>query len=205
MYPDWESALQRAKSPYHEWAIRRAGVKGMASTRVVLLNRGLEADITSEVLTGRKISQAESYYTFAKQDPELAAAQLAEEINDDPISFDAAKFFVAGLIRKGVPVPLPIREWAAMVLTDEVRRPKAKGKLEGATIARDKLILRLILDVMEAFNLKPTASDRRNGRSACHAVASGLGLLGVTPSSYESILGVWEARDSLKGFDSRED
>lgn len=154
-------------------------------------------DRTSKALSG-------SFAVFAKQDLETAATELAADAYSDPVSFDAAAIIVAKQIRENGSVPAALRSWVTDVLTGTIKRPRVKGKVKGATVARDKLIHELIRDLIASLGLKPTSSDRENGQSACHAVATGLALLGLEPKSYQAIEKIWENK-ALSEFNSSDD
>lgn len=206
MFANWQRAFELSASPYRETAKRLARKVGTVVDRALLVKEGQQnMDVTTEVLAGRS-HWSEGHISMRwKQDRDLAALQLSKEIESDPVSFDAAKFFVATIIREGGVVPISLREWTAGILTGKIERPKARGKLKGATIPRDKLIVELLLELLDSFALKPTASDRNNGLSACHAVAEGFRLLGLIPSSYETIVKIWEDRKSLNYLSSSDD
>lgn len=202
MFQNWESAFKRCEAPYHEWSMRHKGRKGLVVDRMFIDGLESSPEAGHDLMD---LSRTHSFMVMTKQDPDLAALELSAEVNDDPISYNAAKYLVASLIQQGNPVPEPLREWCAGVLMGTVTRPKTKGKHAGATVARDKMIYSLINDLTKATGLKPTSSDRHNGQSACHAVALAFSLVGLNPRSYEAMLKIWENRQELGVFDMRDD
>lgn len=205
MHNDWASAFNRCNAPYQEWARRRAEKKGMQVQQAFELNGKSKVDITADFVAGERQNNDKGFLVFLKQDPEAAADELVREIKDDPISFEAARFLVADQIRAGHVVPNALREWCCGMILGEIKRPKLKGKPTGATIARDKMIYRLIVELTQSFDIKPTSADREEGKSACHAIATAFSLLGLNPRSYQAILEIWGNRDELKVFDTRDD
>jgi hypothetical protein len=205
MFPDWLSAFGRCDSPYQEWARRRAEKKGMRAQQVIEMTENGDVDITADFIAGKRKNKDKGFIVFLKQDLEAAAFELSLEVNDDPISFDAAKYLVSAQIREGRVVPAALQEWCSGMILGEITRSKLKGKPIGATVARDKMIYWLINELLHALDLKPTSADRDEGKSACHAVATGFSLLGLNPRSYQATLEIWQNRDLLKIVDSRDD
>ena len=158
-----------------------------------------------EVEDGAKLDITRGLSIWWEQDVEKAAAEIAPQVLIDPISFDAAGLIVSDEINRTGMVPSALRSWAAGVITGEIKRPIVKGKIPGATEARDKLICRLLFELVHTLGLKPTSSNRAKGRSACHAVAEAFALLGLEPKSYQAIVKIWENRDNLKGFSTGDD
>lgn len=209
MFPDWSSALDRCVAPYSEWSRRRAGTIGFLVTewRVERGNKLLAegGQDTAQQLSALIESHGVSFYVRLDQDLERAAEEVVGHAYSDPISYDAAGIIVARHVTKTGVVPAALRGWAVDVLTGAVQRPKVKGKLVGATRARDKMIYRLIAELISVLDLTATTSDRELGDSACHAVAEGFRLLGLQPTSYQSFVKIWENRSTLREFHSNED
>jgi hypothetical protein len=197
--------MDRATPPYAEWAKRRLARSGMVLCKAVIMSGTAEEDVTVEVREGRKFTTEESFFVAYRHDPNAAAQELSGAIEHDPIGFDAARLLVEVAIREGRAVPEPLRSWAADVVAGKVRRPNARGKIAGATYARDKMICCLIQEILEALSLKPTSANRSEGKSACHAVAEAFALVGLNPDSYEAVVKIWLQTESPLGFDSRED
>ncbi len=200
MHPDWLSAFERSKAPYSEWAKRRAAKQGL-----LVVERFELIDDCEEISADGPPSRVRGYGVILRQETEKAAEDISPSARVDPISFDAAGLIVAKQINKTGVVPAALRDWTVDVVTGALSRPTAKGKISGATVARDKLIYRLILDVVNTLNLHPTSSNRDEGKSACHAVAKGFALLGLEPSSYQAMVKIWENRDDLKFFSTLDD
>lgn len=205
MFRDWASAFDRCVPPYAEWAKRRAANVGLVVQDKIIFSADDPIGIGEHLSDEMEAASNKGFYVSLRQDMEKAATELAAEVDCDPISFDAAKVIVAHEIMKTGRVPSALREWASGVISGAITRPKAKGKLSGATRARDQMIYRLVADVTRAFDFKPTTSDRDRGISACHAVSEAFRLLGLEPKSYQAIVKIWENRNNLKTFDSSED
>lgn len=201
---DIASAFSRSAPPYEEWVLRRANNVGMKTVKLVIVQAdGTEKEV--DLSAGdMAISANQGVYSVGKQDLVLAADALAKSVKEDPISHNAAKIIVSRLIKAGRPIPESLREWASDLLEGKLKQPKARGKLPGASEARDRIIYNLLKEV-RAFGMKATSSNRENGGSACHAVAQAFQLLGLQPDSYSSIEKIWLKRRKLKGFDSRWD
>lgn len=172
----FEHAVQLAKTASNERAIARSRNSGMK---------------------GHTVSE---YAVRFRQDPNLAAEQLLREVDSDPVSFDAALYFVAERIRSGSEIPTLIRQWVASAMTGEIKRPRAVGKYKGATRERDVIILNLLEVLVEDMGLEPTSANAEKGASACHAVARGLWLLRQEPDSYSTIKRIWQNRKDLRGI-----
>lgn len=201
MYPDWASAFERCVAPYSEWAKRRAARSGLVAHFQSVPQNAVEVDSCDD-LTSTEVSQ--SFAVIALQDLEFAAAELATDAYVDPVSYDAAAIIVARQIGKNGTVPVALRAWATDVLTATTKRPGVKGKIAGATAARDKLIHALTRDLIASLSLKATSSDRANGQSACHAVATAFALLGLEPKSYQAIEKIW-GNEALSEFTLSDD
>jgi len=185
------------EAQHRELALQRLNSRGMTLQRYLLIDGGEELDVTNEVVSGALTGSNEGHFVQFAQDVEKAAIELASEVLLDPISFDAALHLVAKQIRLGHPIPDVLREWAADTIVGIIKRPKQKGKYTGATLCRDRLIVKLISDIVQTTNLKPTSSKRERGRSACNAVAEGLSLLRLQPDSHESIVKIWGRRKKI--------
>lgn len=179
MRPDWRSAFERSSLTTWEWAHRRLSQRGASLVTAMPLNDDFERDTVESCTRERRYGSENSKLVIRKFDIGVAASRLCGEVADDPISFDAARLLVARCIRDRVEIPESLRDWAAEVVTGKVSRPKSKGKTRGATDARDKMIFQLVKDLHEYCGLSPTAADRTEGKSACHAVAEGFRLLGL--------------------------
>lgn len=205
MHLDWRSAFDRCSPPYTEWARRRLSQYGQVVARASPIKNGVEQDVTELVRGGQEIGTDESFFVSTRRDLETAAKRLADEVNSDPVSFEAGKQLIATCIRERVEIPESLRDWAVGMVLGVNARPIAKGKVKGATLARDKLIYRLVQDVVKFAVLLPTAGDRTDGRSACHAVAEGFRLLGLQPQSYETIVKIQQNPKAYGEFFSSED
>jgi hypothetical protein len=133
--------------------------------------------------------------SLSRQGPELAAVELVNDARQDPRDYLAALHFVANFVREGRVVPEPLREWAYSAITGKIQPPRLKGKVKGATRARDVLIMRLIDDIQE-MGIPPTSGDHERGRSGCHAVSEALTYLNLPPRGYERIRSIWCSRNS---------
>jgi hypothetical protein len=194
---DWKSAIAAAEPPYSEWAATRLASRGLVLHRCLELNDDYEyVDVTNQIMAGRYVETDSGGVTEMRWNADAAAQELSAEIEVDPISFDAALLLVSEEIRSGNPVPAALRDWASDVIVGTLKRPKLSGKIRGATIERDRLILALLHQVVKKRGLKPTSGDRENGQSACHAVAQAFSLLRIQPDSYESIRGIWNRRSA---------
>ncbi|WP_139279299.1 hypothetical protein [Roseovarius marisflavi] len=194
-----------ADAPHAELARQRWISRGQILKTIWLCPvEGPAVDITDQVMSGRLLRSGESYGYLFEPDAQKAALALIDEVETDPISFDAALHLVSEEIRLGKAVPYALRDWVADVLVGKLKRPKLNGKYKSATEKRDRLIVQLIKDVMEATNLSPTSGRREHGQSACNAVADGLQLSRLQPDSYESIIKIWGRRKDLSGFNSLE-
>ncbi len=176
LHSDFEEAFARAAAPYDRLAKARAQSKGMVGQ-----------DRASGV-------------TWFSQDKELAAADLIADVDDDPVSFDAALWFVAEQVRLGQVVPEPLREWGYKAIRGTIKRPAGQGKYIGATFWRDRLIVELLEDLVKEQKLRPTSADADKGLSACHAVAQAFQLLKLKPNSYQSIRRIWSRRKNLLSY-----
>lgn len=200
MHSDWVSAFDRCKAPYREWANRRAQKQGL----IIVERFGFNHD-GEEVSTDGPPDSHQGWGVILRQDIDKAAEEISSSARVDPISFDAACLIVARQIKNTGVVPGALRDWTVDVLTGALSRPTAKGKIANATAARDKLIYRLIQDVILTLRLHPTSSNRDDGKSACHAVAKGFALLGLEPCSYQAMVKIWEKRENLSSFSSLDD
>ncbi|MCF1707534.1 hypothetical protein L0V05_01760 [Tabrizicola sp. J26] len=178
---------------------------GLVVNQAFVFNGHEQLDVSEEVREGRRLTEEESFFVSLRQIEDAAAKELSVEVEQDPVSFDAAKLLVASAIKEGRPVPAPLRAWAYGLITGETVRPVAKGKLLGATDARDRMICMLVQELLDAFSLKPTSGEREAGTSACNAVAKAFALVGLAPSSYEAVIGIWGKRKKHMQFDSRAD
>lgn len=137
---------------------------------------------------------------MSRQDPDQAARELRAEVENDPVSFDAAMCFVAQCIEKKNPVPEPLRDWAVSVLRGKVQRPIHEGKYPGATRWRDALIIQLVDTMTSDMGLKATRSNAHKAHSACDAVAYAFVVLRQLPESYEGIAKIWGRRAAFRGL-----
>jgi hypothetical protein len=204
MFPDWVSAFDCSTPPYSELARRRAARTGLVVTKRIVLDEGDKSDDCPNDTASTSTSSVGTVIIL-EQNSERAAAEIATAAHTDPVSFDAAGFIVAKEIVETGIVPIALSNWAANVITGVIKRPKAKGKLTGATVARDKMICAIVQEVVDTLSLSPTSSDRKRGLSACHAVAQAFALLGLMPKSYQAIVKIFEKRNTLKLLDTTED
>lgn len=204
MFPDWVSAFDCSIPPYIEWARRRAVKAGLVVTKRIMLDEGDKADDCPHDTASTSTSSVGTV-VILEQDSERAAAEIVTAAHSDSVSLDAAGFIVAKRIVETGIVPIALRNWAADMITGVLKRPKAKGKLTDATLARDKMICALVQEVVDTLSLNPTSSDRKRGLSACHAVAHAFALLGLMPKSYQAIVKIFENRNTLKVLDTTED
>jgi hypothetical protein len=175
---DWVIAFAMADAPHRELAVQRAQSRG---------------------LIVKEFDDRDGYsYVRFGQDLEQAAAELACEVDTDPISYEAARYLVASQIRLGQPIPKVLRDWAANTMEGIEVRPHKKGKYRGAAHRRDRMIVALINDIIELTSLDPTSVDREKGMSACNAVADGFRLLRRKPASYEAVVKIWGNRRELQ-------
>jgi len=202
MHLEWKLAFEMAQAPYTAWAESRSRSYGLQAAKVTVIQSDQDdIDITDNVLLHNGLVDEGSVFGKFLQNTELAAKELGAEVGDDPISFDAARLFVARLMREGLPIPEPLREWSADVMSGTVSRPQKPGKTLGATMNRDRLIVRLVTDLGSDLGLNPTSSDREKGQSACHAVARAFAIIGLNPTSYESIVKIWRDRQRLRAVE----
>ena len=197
--------MEMASLRSDEWARRRATRVGMKLRKMVLHDGETDIDFTQQALCGEAPPPDRGYGVFMTYDPQIALNNLIDRVVDDALSFDAAKFAIGDIITSGEAFPEEVRKKVAAIVTGEIIRPKSKGKMVGATIARDKLILRLILEVKGTFKLDPTSSNRENGTSACHATAEGFRVLGLYPNSYSQMEKIWLKRNALNEFSTDDD
>lgn len=205
--PQWEQAFRRCDPSNKEWGHNRLGTKGIVYRRYEVDAAGTPVERVSNAQheACSVESPIVSVAYIGKQDPEAAACELFPHVSDDPISFDAACILVAREVEAGRVVPEALRQWSADYLMGKVKRPAKKGKISGATLTRDKLICELIEEIVDALGLRPTASDRTDGASACHAVAAAFVKLGLLPQGYEAMSKIWNKRKMLRSFCSDQD
>ena len=202
---EWAIAFAMADPPHTELARQRWMKRGQSVKRVWQISGdGLDKDITEAVMLGRLPSSDEGVYCLSGLNIEKAADALVEDVESDPVSFDAALQLVSEQIKLGKAIPEALRGWAADVLVGNLKPPKKNGKYRSATHRRDKLIVQLIEDVMDMTKLKPTSGKRELGQSVSNAVADGLKLLRRPPDSFESIIKIWRRRKDLSGVKSKE-
>lgn len=202
---DWKSSIAMASSTSTEWARRRAVRVGLKVKRLLVKHNGEELDITDPALMEQIPPSALVFGVFKIYDPLVALDRLIEHVEEDPLSYDAIRLVIGDLIKCGATIPEQLREKVAAIVTGETARPKGKGKQIGATLARDKLLYRLIREVTSVWNLDPTSSAQERGLSACNAVAEGFRLLGLLPNSYSHMEKVWLKRGELSIFSTDED
>lgn len=197
---DWNSSIDMASPTSTEWARRRAFRVGLKVKRLWVKHNGEELDITDPALMEHVPPSALISGVFKIYDPLVALDRLIELAEEDPLSYDATRLVIGDIIKCGATIPEQLRERVAAIVTGETARPKVKGKQIGATLARDKLLYRLIQEVASVWNLDPTSSARERGLSACSAVAEGFRLLGLLPNSYSHMEKIWLKRADLSVF-----
>ncbi|MFD0860114.1 hypothetical protein [Roseovarius aquimarinus] len=186
-----------AKTTSSELALQRLNSRGMTLRRFIISDGEEHSEFTNEILAGARPDPDKGHTAIFAHDVEKAAIELASEIASEPLSFDAAILLVSKQIRLNRPIPDVLREWAADALEGRIKRPKGRGKHQGATKFRDRLIARLIRDVVDMTNLAASSNAREDGSSACNAVAEGFRLLRLQPDSYESMIKIWRRRHDL--------
>lgn len=149
---------------------------------------------------GLKFEQLGESAYIARQDQDQAARELLAEVDNDPVSHDAAMWFVAQCIEEQTAVPEPLRQWAVRAIRGEIKRPRYRGKYPGATRWRDVLIVELIDTMVKDMGLKATSGMHDEPRSACHAVAEAFVTLRQHPQSYEGVVKIWARRFDLTGW-----
>lgn len=205
LHQDFASAFEMASSHSSEWARRRAMRRGMKLAQVIVFDGDEEIDFTQQALTGCPLPEDKGRYVRRVYDPVVALLNLIDEVEADPLAYDAARIAIGDIIATGSPFPISAREKAASLANGKLKRPKKRGKLKGATIDRDRLLCHLIEAVAEAMEIRPTSAGRELGHSACVAVAEGLGLLGLQPASYSQMEKIYLKREDFKTFSTDRD
>lgn len=186
-----------ANAPLIHLAQHRANSRSMVAKKRILLKDGQDIDITHGY--PKKEGSADEYgmIVFFEQDTEKAASELAGQAVKDPVSYDAALYLAAKVIRERGKVPTALSKFVSDHLIGVASRPTPNGRYPNACLVRDILIIQLINDVMQVTGLKATSGQRSFGRSACNAVAEGIGILKLQPDNYETIIKIWGKRKKL--------
>lgn len=145
-----------------------------------------------------------SVFVRWRQDIERAAVELRSEVDESPLAYSAAFCFVADLVRSGSVVPASLREWSYMAMMGEANKPRQKAKHRGSTNMRDKLVVKLLLEI-ELMGVKPTTSNHERALSGCHAVAQAFSYLDLPPRRYEGVRAIWLRREKLSGVSAPEE
>lgn len=202
---DFASAFEMASSHSSEWARRRATRRGMKLAQVIVSDGDEEIDFTQQALTGCPLPADKGRYVRSVYDPVVALLNLIDEVEADPLAYDAARIAIGDIIATGGTFPISAREKAASLATGKLKRPQRRGKLKGATSARDWLLCHLIEEVAEVMRISPTSANRERGHSACVAVAEALGLLGLQPNSYSQMEKIYLRRKEFETFTTDRD
>lgn len=115
------------------------------------------------------------------------AAALVDRAATSAHAFDSAVRLLAGALRDGKDVPLPLAAFGADVLEGKRSRPVDRGRPRKNTRLRDEGIERLV-EIATSFELAATRNDwAKHNDSACDVVAEAMRRAGLSPSSYSGV------------------
>ena len=123
---------------------------------------------------------------------------LLEQSQTNADAFDVLSIHAANYVENGGNIPLEVRQFIVRQLRGDLQRPKTVGAPPQGTLL-DELIYPVIVDLIEAHNLKPTHSESKaTGTSACAVVAQAMANLRLLPQGYSTIKRIYFSQKSAQ-------